>query len=97
MVLTMRLLIVGYALLCLIALWFVPASAYGWLGIERDPLAGVFALLLALPWSLLLSLMGDPGPWLALAVLAAGMAMNSWLLWRLQCWLQGRLARGRRS
>jgi hypothetical protein len=90
----LRVLTVAYALCCVVALWFIPASANGWLGIERDPLAGVFALLFALPWTLLLRLMGDTGPWLAVAVLAAGMAVNVWLLWRLQRWWQRRRARG---
>ena len=79
-----RVLMALYAALCVVALWFIPASVHGWLGIEPDPLAAVFALLLALPWSLLLRLAGDPGPWLATALLAAGMALNLWLLWRLQ-------------
>jgi hypothetical protein len=79
-----RVLMALYAALCVVALWFIPASVHGWLGVEPDPLAAVFALLLALPWSLLLRLAGDPGPWLATALLAAGMALNLWLLWRLQ-------------
>ena len=79
-----RLLIAVYAALCLLALWLIPASAHGWLGVEPDPLAAVLALLLALPWSFLLRLLGDPGPWLATALLAVGMALNLWLLWRLQ-------------
>ena len=79
-----RVLMALYAALCMVALWFIPASVHGWLGVEPDPLAAVFALLLALPWSLLLRLVGDPGPWLATALLAAGMVLNLWLLWRLQ-------------
>ena len=88
-----RLLIVLYAALCVVALWFIPASAYGWLGVEPDPLAGVFAILLALPWTLLLRLMPNPEPWPSAALLAAGMAMNVWLLWRLQSWWQRSRAR----
>lgn len=79
-----RLLIAVYAALCLVALWLIPASAHGWFGIEPDPLAAVFALLLALPWSLLLRFAGDPGPWLAAVLFAACMAANLWLLWRFQ-------------
>jgi hypothetical protein len=75
-----------YGVLCLIALWFIPASVYGWLGIERDPLAAVFALLLAMPWSLLLRRIGDHGVWFSGVWLAIGMAINLWLLWLLQRW-----------
>lgn len=88
-----RLLIVLYAAFCAAALWFIPASAYGWLGVEPDPLAGVFAILLALPWSLLLRLIPNPTPWPAGVFLAAGMAVNVWLLWRLQNWWQRSRAR----
>jgi hypothetical protein len=57
-----RVLMALYAALCVVALWFIPASVHGWLGVEPDPLAAVLALLLALPWSLLLRLVGEPGP-----------------------------------
>ena len=96
MVTLLRVLIVVYAACCVVALWFIPASANGWLAIEPDPLAGIFALLFALPWSPLLPLMGDVGPWFAVGVLAACMALNVWLLWRLQRWWQRRLAAGTR-
>jgi len=50
-------------------LWLIPASAKGWLGITPDPLSAVFAILLALPWSILLSTVGDFGaPFFAIAV-----------------------------
>jgi hypothetical protein len=81
-----RLLIVLYAALCVVALWFIPASVYGWMGVEPDPLSAVFAMVLALPWTFLLRLVPDGGPWAAAALLAAGMAINVWLLWRLQRW-----------
>ncbi len=89
-----RLLIVLYAALCVVALWFIPASVYGWLGTEPDPLSAVFALLLAIPWTFLLRLAPEAGPWPSAALLAAGMAMNIWLLWRLQRWWQHRHDRG---
>jgi hypothetical protein len=88
-----RLLIVLYAALCVVALWFIPASVYGWLGVEPDPLSAVFAVLLAMPWTFLLRVVPDAGPWPATMLLAAGMAMNVWLLWRLQRWWQHRHAR----
>ena len=44
-------LFVLYVLACAAALVLLPASAYGWLRIERDPLSAVFAIMLAAPWS----------------------------------------------
>ena len=87
-------MIVLYAVLCMVALWFIPASVYGWLGVEPDPLSAVFALLLAIPWTLLLRLAPETGPWPSALLLAAGMAMNVWLLWRLQRWWHHRHAGG---
>lgn len=88
-----RLLIVLYAAVCVVALWFIPASVHGWLGVEPDPLSAVFAMLLALPWTLLLRLAPEAGPWGATALLASGMAMNVWLLWGLQGWWERTRAR----
>jgi len=65
-----------YVVLCLGAFLLIPASSHGWLGVADDPLSGVFVLLLALPWTLLLSHMGDPGPVGAVAVIVAGIIIN---------------------
>lgn len=46
-----------YVAACAAALLFGAAGVYGWLGGESDPLAAVFAIMLALPWPLLI-----PGP-----------------------------------
>jgi hypothetical protein len=81
-----RLLIVLYAALCVVALWFIPASVHGWMGVAPDPLSAVLAMLLALPWTFLLRFVPDAGPWAAAALLAACMAINVWLLWRLLRW-----------
>ena len=43
---------------CVFALLFIPASAQGWFGITSDPLAGIFAALLSLPWILALDRLG---------------------------------------
>jgi hypothetical protein len=71
-----------YAGLCALALALIPASANGWFGLEPDPLGGVFAILLALPWSILLmALPGDRiGPWPSMIVLVGGMALNALIL-----------------
>ena len=81
----LRGLLIGYAILGLLSLLLVPASLYGWLGSESDPLSGVFALLLAMPWTILLTLLGDIGTWGSLAFSAAAIALNvaiGWILTR---------------
>lgn len=65
-----------YALLCLVALLFVPASVYGWFGIAKDPLGGVFAILLALPWSAALGHLPTMGMLATLVLLIFAMAIN---------------------
>ena len=65
-----------YVLLCIGAFLLIPASSHGWLGVADDPLSGVFVLLLALPWTLLLPHLGDPGIVGAIAVIVAGMMLN---------------------
>lgn len=65
-----------YAALCLGAFILIPASDHGWLGISQDPLSGVFVIVLALPWTLLLPHLGNIGVASAIAVILAGMALN---------------------
>lgn len=67
----------------LFALALVPMSANGWFGIEPDPLSGVFALFLALPWSLLLSVFDSESPMVAGAVCLVGVLLNFAILRRL--------------
>lgn len=72
-----------YGVLGAIALLLVPASVFGWLGVPPDPLSGVYAYLLSLPWILVLLPFEETGTWVALAVAAMGIAINIWLLWRI--------------
>ena len=72
-----------YAALSLFALLLIPASLFGWFGVAPDPLSGVYAYLLSLPWILILMPFDTINSWVALAVSAAGMALNVWLLLRL--------------
>lgn len=69
-----------YALLCLAALALVPANARGWFGMEPDPLSGLYAIVLALPWSLILA--RPPGLSVTAGVLliVLGMAANAALI-----------------
>ena len=71
-----------YALAGLLALFAIPASLYGWAGMESDPLSGVFALLLSLPWTIILYLIGDVGTWGSFAFCTAAIALNLFILWR---------------
>ena len=75
-----RVLAALYALLCLIALLLVPASIYGWFGVAQDPLGGVFAILLALPWSAALGHLPTLGTAATMILLAAAMALNILIL-----------------
>jgi len=79
----LRWLAIAYALVGVLAILAVPASLYGVAGVESDPLSGVFALLLGLPWTLVLHLSDNIGTWGTLAICAAGIALNSFILWRL--------------
>ncbi|MCJ8190700.1 SCO4225 family membrane protein [Sphingomicrobium aestuariivivum] len=79
----LRVITIAYVVLGALALFAIPASVEGWAGVEPDPLSGIFALLLALPWSLLLMLVGDAGPWPSFLVCAAGIALNTFILWRI--------------
>ncbi|WP_313441394.1 hypothetical protein [Novosphingobium sp.] len=65
-----------YAALCIGALLLIPVSAHGWFGVSDDPLAGVFALLLALPWTLLLQHFDNLGFFGSLAIIVLGMGLN---------------------
>ena len=47
---TLRLLLYAYGIVGVLSLLVIPASAKGWFGLEPDPLAAVFAILLASPW-----------------------------------------------
>ncbi|MEJ8855596.1 hypothetical protein WKW79_13505 [Variovorax robiniae] len=72
----LRLAIGIYALLALLSLLLIPASAHGWFGVARDPLSAVFALALALPWTVLIFALPPMPTWLSFALLALGMTLN---------------------
>ena len=76
-----RIVVIGYQVLCALSLLVVPLSAAGAFGLTPDPLAAVFAVILALPWSLFLDQLGGEGNTaLNLAFLAVGMVVNGSLL-----------------
>lgn len=81
-----------YFPLCAGALLLIPASIYGWFGVEQDPLGGVFAFLLALPWVLVASAMTDPPLWVTILVIIAGMATNTAIILAVGRWAARRSA-----
>ena len=86
-----RIVVRVYQALCALSLLFIALSTTGALGIESDPLAAVFAIVLALPWSLFLDQVAGDGGNVALnlALLAGGMVVNAVLFLAL-CRLAGR-------
>jgi hypothetical protein len=47
--------------------FLLAVGTWGWFGAERDPLSGIFLILLDLPWNLFIDSFGEGSP----AVLAA--------------------------
>lgn len=84
-----------YGLACVAAMVLMAVGTMGLGGVEPDGLAAVWAIVLALPWSLAaLALLPDEVPPLAGAgVVVAGMAINLGLLILGRRWLK-RLAAG---
>lgn len=70
-----------YLILAVVALALVPAGAFGWFGIERDPLVAIFAVLLAQPWASMATPFTDPDrPVWNMALIALGLAINAALI-----------------
>ena len=59
----------AFAVAYLAALFLLAVGTWGWFGAERDPLSGVFLILLGLPWNLFID------------SLAKGLRL-CWPLWR---------------
>lgn len=69
--------VVAFALAYVAALVLLAIGTFGLIGNERDPLAGVFVVLLGLPWARWVDFAPAPlHPWLA----AAAPALNLLLL-----------------
>lgn len=72
---------IAYITACVAALAIVPLSNMGAFGLEPDPLSGVFAVALSMPWSLLASrLLEAESAIVSLLLLAAGMVANAIIL-----------------
>lgn len=83
-----------YILLALISLALIPISAAGLFGVEPDPLAGIFAVVLATPWVQLIDkAVAVQGMAQNMALVGACLAFNAAIL-MLACRLLGRLRHG---
>lgn len=85
-----RALATAYALLSLVALLMIPASAYSWWGFGPDPLSAVFAIILSMPWALALWALDGAPTWLYMALLALCMGANLAIIIALGRWLRRR-------
>ncbi|PWV99118.1 hypothetical protein DFR52_104410 [Hoeflea marina] len=71
----------GYALAALASLALAVVGVNGLFGLEPDPFASIFAMLLAMPWFLLIDFGPAAVPELAaFAMLVLGMAVNLGIL-----------------
>jgi hypothetical protein len=83
-----------YVMLCLVALAVIPLNAAGMFG-EPDPLSGVFAVILAMPWMhIFTNIVGDAGGNAAAGFImaGAGMGLNAAILWGLCSWVAKKIA-----
>ena len=76
-----------YVVLCIAALAIIPLNVAGMAG-EPDPLTGIFAVLLAVPWIWFAGpITSDSGTAWNMIVAGACMALNALILWTLCNWL----------
>jgi hypothetical protein len=79
-----RRLFVVFAVLYLLALLLLALGTFGLMGVERDPLSGVFLVLLGIPWAQCSSGLPEPlWPWAG--ALAPGLnllLLCAWCRWR---------------
>ncbi|MEW9838693.1 hypothetical protein [Mesorhizobium marinum] len=73
-------IVVLYAAASAFALLLIPLNAAGAFGMEPDPLSGIFAYLLAAPWSILLADLAGESYALNLSLVALGMLVNGAIL-----------------
>jgi len=77
-----------YGLACLYALAILAIYTQGWFGMSPEPLASLYALVLALPWTLLFQ-QYDPGATLYVVLfLLVAMGINLTILLALQRWVK---------
>lgn len=77
-----RILIWALFVLWGLALFAFGAGTWGWFGQETGPLAGVFLVILAFPWTLLVDFLPEP-MWPLATALAPGLTiLILWLICR---------------
>lgn len=64
-----RIVIAIFAVLYLLSLLALAVGTWGWFGVEPDPLAGVYLVLLGMPWNGILDRFG-PSARVPLAIVA---------------------------
>jgi hypothetical protein len=71
-----------YLVACVVALALIPATGAGLFGIEPNAFAGLYAVVLGLPWSFLSMWLSPESAGVAfnMALIAVGMAVNLALL-----------------
>ena len=70
-----------YVAACVLSLLVIVASDGRWFGVARDPLSGIYAIVLGLPWSVVSDRVADRfGAFGGMAFVVAGMAANAMLL-----------------
>lgn len=89
----LRFLIISYLLCGVLALMLIPAARQGWFGMSGDGLAAVWAIVLAMPWSIALRFLSPMPVWLSWSGLALGVAINGGLLLWVAAALKSRRAR----
>jgi hypothetical protein len=73
-----KIVVGAFLLLYLAALLVLAAGTFGLFGAERDPLSGIYVLVLGLPWNRLIDVFpGASQPWLA----AGAPLLNLPILW----------------
>ena len=75
-----------YTVMGIFFLLLIPASVNGWFGMVPSKLSGIFAMIFGLPWTLHLNLSEATTPYESFFVSAAGIALNSLILF----WLSRR-------
>ena len=90
---TLTIMIWVFGLAALAAVVFAIIGVAGLFGVRADPFAAIFAILLAMPWYLLLdSSAGGTPDVRGFAVLLGGIALNFGILLGLRWWLRRGLA-----
>ena len=68
--------VLGFSLLWMAALAVLLVGTFGLFGQERDPLSGVYLVILGVPWTALIDLAPEPlWPWLSATVPALNLAL----------------------